>query len=353
MRVLLLKELLMDVGIKHASAISFFTIPTYRGGKRCEWRFAIMKAKQRLSIGAMERWLYDVMETERRILVLDDTIEKIDGVMCTAGQYQKAPEPSYISPYGSIPEWVEKLVKYILLIAILLVSMFVTAFCLLYIFHISSSMGGLILGILLIPGFFIALFIAEELELKFEEFVGGMLHGKKNKELRRKWENENVRRETAALETLALVPQMRSQKMAFVETRNNLVSKRKQLYGTCYLDSAYHGFVPVAAMYGYLKTGRCTTIYGHGGVVDTYVHDQQFALLNSKLDTIISKIDDIRHTQAALANAIKKNNDDINRLRQDIDRFASQQHSDNQKMIECQRYTNECLNWILSARLYA
>ena len=73
------------------------------------------------------------------------------------------------------------------------------------------------------------------------------------------------------------------------EIHNALMSAKSnlaQIYSENVLSQKYRSLVAVAAMYGYLETGRCNTIYGHGGIYDTYeIEQMQLAWLEEAIRT--------------------------------------------------------------------
>jgi len=315
-----------------------------------------------VSTAVMQNWLRDVLEVERRIIVIDNTVRNLDDSISKAGKYDTPKPIVKASALDSAPELLVNILTYlpIVIVNALWIHRVVT-------YKSNPNSGGLLTGeartfalgvinivsILFVLG--VTLYLSKFLKAiatLLASIPGHFIARNQNAEAKAKYDAELTSRKDAASKRLATVPRLKNERQIMQSVLNELMKKRAQLYRTNYLDKAYCSLVPVGAMYGYLKTGRCTTVYGHGGVIDTYIHDQQFEILNSKLDTIIYKLDEIRATQIELTNALEKNNNEMKALKSEIERFAHQNHDDSVQLLQCQRYANDCISWIATVKTY-
>ncbi len=95
------------------------------------------------------------------------------------------------------------------------------------------------------------------------------------------------------------------------------------LYAKNLLPAIYRNFVAVSTMYGYLATGRCTTVEGHGGIYDTYERDMQVNRIITKLDEISDKLDVIRENQHDLYMAVQRGNEVADGIYRETVRIAN------------------------------
>lgn len=95
-------------------------------------------------------------------------------------------------------------------------------------------------------------------------------------------------------------------------TRNALDS----LYELGIIHKKYRNLVPIASFYDYFDTGRCFVLKGPGGAYATYEEDLRFQRLETKLDVIITKLDEIIENQRMLADLMRESNDTLMRIEQ-------------------------------------
>lgn len=314
-------------------------------------------AMKQISVSAMEDWLYRVMETERQLIVVKGAIPQLDSEIrsCKTKDVVEEPEKEtadigtmlVISGFIALVLWIAFLITF-------------------FVIHTQNNDWE--------PGDIPFLNQIHFLpfgddnwrvtvQLPFELFVViavALISSdiaaikKSNSEKERDYDAKvalaNERFDVAMRKVPALTRQMDQ----FMDVANQLADARDRLYAMDYLPTdSYHGFVPVAAMYGYLKSGRVTVVYGHGGIIDTFVHDSQFEMLNSKLDTIIKQLDLIRASQHELAVAIEKTRREQERISSDILQATRESAGSMAEMAACQRYSAECLSWIATVNTYA
>lgn len=86
------------------------------------------------------------------------------------------------------------------------------------------------------------------------------------------------------------------------------------LYSINVLHERYRDFSSVATMYGYLATGRCTTIQGHGGVIDTFENDLKLGYIILGLQQISSQLDRIEKYQRSLYREMLRANESLEEI---------------------------------------
>ncbi len=288
------------------------------------------------SVSTMESWLRAVVEAERWLIVADSAISDINSKVAEVKQsycVRKLEKPKTSKSTASV------------------VTMAIGAFLAVVGFMLfgdawdSSSPLILVLGPLVLLGI---LSVGCGL-------AGIVMTANETDESARLYERQKEAYESAQASYKRLmsgtIPQMNHERNALVDTRRMLRSKLDELYAANYLDKRYRNLAATAAMLGYLTSKRCTVIYGHGGIIDTFVHDSQFEIINGKLDSIIARLDEIRYTQTELVSALNRNSSELAAMRRSIDTFSSQMHRDNERILACERWNSECLSWISSCSL--
>ncbi len=87
-----------------------------------------------------------------------------------------------------------------------------------------------------------------------------------------------------------------------------------EIDGKLCLHPAYRGLSPVAVIYGYLDTGRCTELEGHEGAYNIYEQEKRLGYIIDKLDVISNKLDQLNGTMMYLGQAIYQCNDKLDQL---------------------------------------
>ena len=107
-----------------------------------------------------------------------------------------------------------------------------------------------------------------------------------------------------------------------MKARNELEETKKLLnryYGMNFIYPKYRGIVPICQIYEYLESGRCFSLLGPGGAYNLYESEVRSNLIISKLDDVISRLEDLSTGQQKLASLIRESNIKIDRLSQTID----------------------------------
>lgn len=82
-----------------------------------------------------------------------------------------------------------------------------------------------------------------------------------------------------------------------------------KLYSENLLPQKYRNFATVATMFEWLATGRCTSIYGHGGLFDTYEDYKQHEAIITKIDEVGKRLDCIESNQDILISEVQRSNE--------------------------------------------
>lgn len=112
---------------------------------------------------------------------------------------------------------------------------------------------------------------------------------------------------------------MLSEKANIIQQLNAAQQTLNRIYALCLIPRRYQGLVQTATIYGYLETGRCNTICGHGGVYDTYEKDLQAGLIIGNLVEINKKLDIVIHNQERLYDEMESINNTVGSIKREID----------------------------------
>lgn len=75
-----------------------------------------------------------------------------------------------------------------------------------------------------------------------------------------------------------------------------------------------HNMVAIASFYDYFDTGICTSLTGPHGAYSRYEEDLRFQRIYSRLDVIISKLDEIIETQRTIVRLLEQANDTLSHI---------------------------------------
>lgn len=113
------------------------------------------------------------------------------------------------------------------------------------------------------------------------------------------------------------------------------------LYSLDVIHPKYRYLVAVSSFYDYFDTGRCTAFTGPGGAYAVYEEDLRFQRLETKLDVIISKLDELINKQRMLAELMREANNTLYRIEQSNNSMMQSvsQIKENTEVIE---YNSRC-----------
>lgn len=84
---------------------------------------------------------------------------------------------------------------------------------------------------------------------------------------------------------------------------------RNKFYSENILPPQYRTLVAVSTMYPWLQYKRCTEIYGHGGLFDTYEYDLKLGTIIGNLQQINAKMDIVIRNQQTLIQEVRRGNE--------------------------------------------
>ena len=325
-----------------------------------------------VSVDTQLEWLEEVGEVERRIAVIDDAIGKLGAtierlsrpVAVSHVDRRHDSGASYKEKAGRYAKNVLEATYFVGYAATLLLAYNDAAYSVLWYFFLGfvwpliipfNALMRPLLLVIMLCGLGVAVLVS----------VVILMEGAADKDLEDRAARLASEREQKAAQdqtdrNRAAIPTLDSEIALFEKTKSSLESRLETLYSSEYLHPSMRGMAPVLAMAGYLATGRCFSLYGPGGAIDTYVHDSQFDLLNKKLDVIVSRLDDLRRGQVLLAQALDRNADEIQRLSRAMGRFEasvgeglsaigdgiSAQGNSLSRIAECEEYRTACLRYV-------
>lgn len=94
------------------------------------------------------------------------------------------------------------------------------------------------------------------------------------------------------------------------------------LYSLSIIHSSYRNLVAVSSLYDYIDKGICKRLEGRDGAYAFYEEELRFQRIESKLDIIIEKLDQIASNQEYLASLIREGNSAMSRIEQQNNALA-------------------------------
>lgn len=94
------------------------------------------------------------------------------------------------------------------------------------------------------------------------------------------------------------------------------------LYSLSIIHASYRNLVAVSSLFDYLDKGICKRLEGRDGAYAFYEEDLRFQRIESKLDIIIQKLDQIASNQEYLASLIREGNAAMYRIEQQNNAMA-------------------------------
>lgn len=81
-----------------------------------------------------------------------------------------------------------------------------------------------------------------------------------------------------------------------------------QYYARDIIFPKYRNLIAMCSIYEYFLSGRCTMLTGHEGAYNIFENEVRFERIYTKLDEVISKLEDIKSNQYVLYDAIQEGN---------------------------------------------
>ena len=103
-----------------------------------------------------------------------------------------------------------------------------------------------------------------------------------------------------------------------------VVKARGKLYAYNIIHPKYRTHVAVSSFYEYLDTGRCTTLQGADGAYNLYEAECRSNLIISQLNTIVTKLEEIKQNQLMMYKELTRINANLNSLNSSMEKVISQ-----------------------------
>ncbi len=122
-----------------------------------------------------------------------------------------------------------------------------------------------------------------------------------------------------------------------------------QIYSVNVLPQKYRNLCAAATLLGYLKTGRCNTVQGHGGIYDTYEVDSQREVIITRLTELRDTALRIEANQQILINEMHKANRTLESIKYNVEQIniTTQEIEKNTAIsAACNQQTAAAADWI-------
>ena len=107
------------------------------------------------------------------------------------------------------------------------------------------------------------------------------------------------------------------------EVLKEFLSCRKQLYSFGLVHSKYRAIVPLTSFYEYLDTRRCDSLEGADGAYNIFENELRQNIIISRLDDVISELENIQQNQFLLYSEIQKVNKTLDEMSEKMDRMIT------------------------------
>lgn len=96
--------------------------------------------------------------------------------------------------------------------------------------------------------------------------------------------------------------------------RNKTKKALDAVYQVGIIHPKYRNIVAITSFFDYFDTGRCFMLTGPGGAYATYEEDLRFKRIETRLDVVISKLDEIVANQQYMAELMREANTTLSRI---------------------------------------
>ena len=234
-------------------------------------------------------YLKNVVALEKSVYIQRETIQRIKFKICNLGIRSRLVEPE--PPEKELPSFEGTL-------------SFAFIFMLIFgIFNVGLMIPGAVFG------FCLVLYINYRTVTKrYEERMG--VYWQKKHQYDKALYDECLRLDRENSQKAKLIEMLKTMENHLYETRILL----RRYYMRDIIFEKYQNIVAVCSFYEYLLSGRCTTLTGHEGAYNIYETEARFERIYTKLDEIVTKLDDIKQNQYVLYDAIQDGNRMTRRL---------------------------------------
>ena len=289
----------------------------------------------------LKKYVNTVLQLEKEKMVLENAYSKMVKKRNSMGQYVQLPEPP---KKRKMEEKVTDGNGYIISMALSFIAVLVACvyfiICLLDNSNITMFVVFLSIGILLyLIGLIFKSVDYQKMRENNEKIVNEDYENRCNQ-----YNNiilEDARRRDREL---ALIPQMNNDINIIVDEYNKTNELLKSYYSLDVIYPSYHGdFVAIAMFSQYLNMGMCYTLTGHEGCYTLYEQQKLQGIIITKLNVIISQLDEIsgqlRSLQYSLLQAISETNEKIDKLTV----YAKEQGNLQQQHNAVMEYKADCM----------
>lgn len=120
---------------------------------------------------------------------------------------------------------------------------------------------------------------------------------------------------------LAVMDDLKNQVYQVAQEKKRTLNALNQMYAIGIIHPKYRYLVAIASFYDYFDTGRCNTLVGPNGAYAIYEEELRFQRIESRLEVIISKLDEIINNQQYLGELMRDANDTLHRIDQTNNRM--------------------------------
>jgi len=115
-------------------------------------------------------------------------------------------------------------------------------------------------------------------------------------------------------ELLFIAPRLVEQREMLMDKLMESRRVLQEIYALDVIYIKYRNIVAACSFYDYIMSGRCNTLEGHEGAYNIFENQIRLDLIISKLDVVISKLEDIKENQFMLYHALSEGNELTSKL---------------------------------------
>lgn len=101
---------------------------------------------------------------------------------------------------------------------------------------------------------------------------------------------------------------------------NKLIEAKNQMYSQNVIYLKYRNLIAISSIYDYLVSGRCSNLTGSDGAYNLFESESKTNYIMTKLDDVVSSLDQIQENQYMLYQKISEINDGIKTINQSLEK---------------------------------
>lgn len=181
-----------------------------------------------------------------------------------------------------------------------------------------SALLGIFLGVIvgtLMDSFSVGVITAGITAVLWTLLMDNSTISEENKKRREKYEKEKEAYDQKLMSECLRLDQENARKQSLndilrtmEEKLQNTKSVLQKYYSMDIIFPKYRNLVAMCSIYEYILSGRCKELTGFEGAYNTYETETQFNRIYTKLDEVVSKLEEIKSNQFMLYNAIQDGN---------------------------------------------